>query len=475
MRPGDKDLLRPLMEQILAHATPPSSGGAGDLAGSSAFPASGLAPGFVAPGGGAAATLSPSGDPTDSAGGEPGGGGRVLLLCGGQSPEHAVSLASGRCCAHALDRRRWTVDVACILTDGTWLFPKFGLGPKVTSGQIDKLFDIMELPDYAPKGYVHQWSVGMAMEYMLGDGRPDVILPVTHGLRGEDGTLQGLLEFLGIPYVGSGVLASALAMDKVRALEMMEAHGIQTARRIVVGPGRLPWNPEQISRIVEDRLGWPVFVKPSNGGSSLATACATTPLELVESVERAQAIDQTVLIEERILGADVTCGVVEIAGSGGGDEAVDAPPTGAGGETSGSGETASGRIHRLICPPTLIRPLKSGFFDYDAKYRPGASEEITPAPLDRDLLKAVQEIADRAHVILGCAGLSRTDVLVTESGEAVYLETNTLPGMTVTSLLPQGARAVGLDLTQLLSALVDSCLARVSANRGSFRGMCVSG
>ncbi len=204
---------------------------------------------------------------------------RVLLLCGGQSPEHWVSLASGRCCAHALDRLRWDLDVACILTDGHWMVPKRGLGPKVTSGQIDKLFDLMENPDFTPIGFMNMWSTGAAVEYLLGDGRPDAILPVTHGARGEDGTLQGLLDFLGIPYVGSGVLGSALAMDKVRALELMEAHGIRTARRVVVGPARLTWDPEQVSQLVTDRLGWPVFVKPSNGGSSWSSppAARTRP------------------------------------------------------------------------------------------------------------------------------------------------------------------------------------------------------
>jgi len=183
---------------------------------------------------------------------------------------------------------------------------------------------------------------------------------------------------------------------------------------------------------------------------------------LAECVEQARTIDETVLIEQRILGADVTCGVVEVAGGGGG----------AG--TDPAGYASPDRIHRVVCPPTLIRPLKGTFFDYESKYRPGASEEITPAPLEKETLQIVQEVADRAHVILGCSGLSRTDLMVTESGEVVFLETNTLPGMTMTSLLPQGARAIGLDMTQLLSALVDAGLAAARARDRAWRRNSVS-
>jgi D-alanine-D-alanine ligase len=384
---------------------------------------------------------------------------RVLLLCGGQSPEHWVSLASGRCCAHAIDRRRWDVEVACILSDGLWMVPKRGLSIRETVAQMDRLFDLMEYPDFSTGGFVNLWSVGQAVDYLLGDGRPDVILPLTHGARGEDGVLQGLLEFLGIPFVGSGVLASALAMDKIRTLELVASHGIRTPRRVVVGPGRQPWNPEEVAQIVTDHLGWPVFVKPSNGGSSLATAEAATPVELAECVEQASALDRTVLIEERVRGREVTCGVIEIAGwsSASTDESVDLPA-----------------IHRVACPPTQIRPLHCGFFDYESKYRPGASEEITPAPFPAEVVKKIQEVADRAHLVLGCRGLSRTDMIVTEGGDPVFLETNTLPGMTVTSLLPQGARAVGLDMTQLLSALLDGCLANAAGARRSWHGASVA-
>lgn len=368
---------------------------------------------------------------------------RILLLCGGQSPEHGVSLSSGRCCAHALDRSKWELHIGCIFLDGSWAFSPFHIDSSVSVGEIDKLFDVLEMPDLAPAGYLTVVSTGLAIEYLMGKNRPDLIVPVTHGLRGEDGTLQGLLDFLGIPYVGSGVLGSALAMDKVRASEYLEAHGIRTPRRVVVGGGRLAWHPETTAQIVADHLGWPVFVKPSRGGSSLATAMASNPVELAECVEQAAALDSMILIEERIAGTEVTCGVLEIPGCG--------------------CFQASGKaLHRVICPPTEIRPRQGGFFDFLSKYRPGGSEEITPARLEAEALRHVQEVADRAHVLLGCRGISRTDMIVTAEGEPVFLETNTLPGMTPTSLLPQGARAIGLDMTGLLEALLEAALAAAS-------------
>lgn len=371
---------------------------------------------------------------------DPGKRGRILLLCGGQSPEHAVSLSSGRCCAHALDRTKWELHVGCIFLDGSWAFSPLCIDASVSVGEIDKLFDVLEMPDLAPTGYLNVVSTGMAIEYLMGENRPDLIVPVTHGLRGEDGTLQGLLDFLGIPYVGSGVLGSALAMDKVRASEYLEAHGIRTPRRVVIGGGRLAWHPETTAQLVADHLGWPVFVKPSRGGSSIATAMASNPVELAECIEQAAALDSMILVEERIQGMEITCGVLEIPGCG-------------------CFQAEGTALHRVICPPTEIRPRQGGFFDYASKYRLGGSEEITPARLEAETLRHVQEVADRAHVLLGCRGLSRTDMIVTAEGEPVFLETNTLPGMTPTSLLPQGARAIGLDMTGLLEALLEAALA----------------
>ncbi len=368
-----------------------------------------------------------------------------------------------------MDRARWEVRVACILQDGLWAMPRQILGPAMAPTDIDKLFDLLEMPDLAPRGYLNLASVGEAVARLTGPERPDLIFPVTHGAFGEDGRLQGLLDFIGVPYAGSGVLGSALAMDKVRACELVEAHGIRTPRRLVAGQGHAPWNAEQTARLVEDHLGWPVFVKPACGGSSVGAAPAACASELDECVRQAASFGGAVLIEERIEGMEVTCGVIELAGCGACDEPGSACECGAelsegslcaSGDAAGlSGAPGRAVLHRVACPPTAIRPRGAEFFDYESKYRPGASEEITPAPLDREVLRRIQEIAERAHVLLGCRGLSRTDMIVTPEGEPVYLETNTLPGMTPTSLLPQGARAIGLDMTQLLSLMIETALA----------------
>lgn len=384
--------------------------------------------------------------------------GKVLLLCGGESGEHGVSLASGRQCLHALDRNRWEVRVACIFTDGTWAFPNAPIGPATSASAIDKLFDVLEFPDLAPDSFVNAMPVEDAVRELVGPERPNIVLLVTHGGDGENGTIQGFLKQLRIPFVGSDVDASALAMDKAKSLEFLESHGVRTARRIVVGPGRTPWNAELVARAVDSGLGWPVVVKPSRGGSSLATAVANTAVELQECVEAALGVDSYVLIEERVRGIEVTCGVIEISGLGAGESA--APEGGA-----AAAGPALPRIHRLVCPPTEIRPCTGDFFDFTAKYKPGASQEITPAQVAPEVTKRIQETAERAHRLLGCRGLSRTDMIVTGDGLPVYLETNTLPGMTATSLLPQGAAALGLRMTQLLSSLLEGGLAFAEQDR----------
>jgi D-alanine-D-alanine ligase len=257
---------------------------------------------------------------------------------------------------------------------------------------------------------------------------PSIVLPVMHGAFGEDGRLQGMLDFMGVPYTGSGVTASALAMDKRRTSNFLGAHGIRVPRHLLLRSKTPRSHREDQLAGAPELLGWPLVVKPSRGGSSIATAVVHNLDELYRAVSRAFEADTEVLLEQHIKGVEVTCGVLDLAESFGG---------------------------RLVCPPTEIRPRNTPFFTFDSKYRPGATEEITPARLPETTLQRIQAIAEKAHDLLGCVGLSRTDMIVPEDGQPILLETNTLPGMTPTSLLPQGAAELGISMSSLLTGLIE--------------------
>ncbi|MDX2177781.1 MAG: D-alanine--D-alanine ligase family protein [Candidatus Sumerlaeia bacterium] len=352
---------------------------------------------------------------------------RVALFCGGPSSEYVVSLTSARCVAHALDRYRYRIRVFCIREDGLWVAPEEEWGADTPPSRIEKLFDLLDMPEHCPTGYFKMRSAAEGIARLTA-WSPAIVLPIMHGAWGEDGRMQGLLDILDLPFVGSGVLASALAMDKRRTLDYLAAQGIRTARHILMKASSPRLLREDQIAAAGTLLGWPIVVKPSRGGSSVATAIVRTQDELYRAVTRAFDADTEVVVEQFIAGREVTCAVLDLAEAFGG---------------------------RIVCPPTEIRPKSAEFFTFDAKYTPGASEEVTPARMPDDILARIQVLAEKAHDLLGCAGLSRSDMIVPEDGQPVYLETNTLPGMTSTSLLPQGAAAVGISMTSLLTGLIE--------------------
>lgn len=352
---------------------------------------------------------------------------KVALLCGGPSSEYVVSLTSARCCAHALDRHCYDVRVFCIQEDGLWVCPEDVWDRTTFPSRIEKLFDLLDLPEYCPAGFFRQYTPVEGLRRLTA-WAPDIVLPMMHGAYGEDGRLQGLLDFIGIPYVGSGVGPSALAMDKRRTSAFLGASGIRTPRHIVLKAHSPSLHREDQLNGAGELLGWPIMVKPSRGGSSLAMAVAENTDELYRAVHRAFQEDNEVLLEQFITGTEVTCAVLDLAESFGG---------------------------RIVCPTTEIRTKGTSFFNFDSKYRPGAAEEITPAELPEHINMKVQAIAEKVHDLIGATGLSRTDLIVPEDGQPVVLEINTLPGMTPTSLLPQGAAALGINMTTLLTGLIE--------------------
>ena len=299
----------------------------------------------------------------------------IALIFGGISSEREVSLNSGKQVYEALDKDKYD-----ILT-------------------YDPKTDIPQLVDEAEK--------------------IDCALIILHGPYGEDGTVQGLLDLLDIPYQGSGVLGSAVAMNKLLSKHLYEKAGLTVPSYALVQRGA----PIDVDRIVAN-LGLPVVVKPVETGSSVGMSIVRDASSLAAAVEKALEFGATAMIEAFITGTEITCGVL-------GNQDPEALP--------------------LI---EIIPGENYEFFDYEAKYQPGATEEICPARIDTRLTQAAQACAIIAHNALYCQGYSRTDMILKDDTFHV-LETNTIPGMTATSLFPQSAKAAGLSFGQLLDRLIE--------------------
>jgi len=250
----------------------------------------------------------------------------------------------------------------------------------------------------------------------------DVAFILLHGPFGEDGTVQGFLDLLGLPYQGSGVLGSAIAMDKNLAKVLYRNAGLKVPEWYMASKDDIE-NPSKVL----GQLGLPLVIKPSSQGSSLGMSIARSEEDISEGLKKAFAIDHQVMIEEFIAGREITGGVI------GNDELTGLP---------------------LV---EIIPGEEYEFFDYEAKYQPGASTEICPADLEEVLTNRAQNYALTAHRALQLKGYSRTDMIVSDD-DIYVLETNTIPGMTPTSLLPQGAAAAGLDFAALLDRLIELAL-----------------
>lgn len=266
----------------------------------------------------------------------------------------------------------------------------------------------------------------------LREFRPDVVFPALHGPPGEDGTVQGLLEMLGLPYVGSGVRASACAMDKFVAKQIFRSAGLPLADDVVVRADEA--RAEALER-VRARLGDQVVVKPACQGSALGVTRATGASELAAALQEALRYDDLVLVEERVRGREITVGVLETL-------------------------TAAGGFERQPHPVIEITTPEGTWYDFHHRYTPGESGHEVPAMLAPEVARALQEVALQAHRWLGCRDLSRADFILGGNDRIVLLEVNNMPGMTATSLYPDGARALGIGFPELVGRLVDNALRR---------------
>lgn len=365
---------------------------------------------------------------------------RVAVVFGGRSSEHGISCVTAGSVLRAIDPDRYEVVPVGITMDGRWV-----LGPDdpgrlaISDGKLPEVADVggtVMLPATREGVELSVYEPGSVPRVL---GAVDVVMPLLHGPYGEDGTLQGLLELASVPYVGSGVLASAMGMDKHYMKLVLKASGLPVCRHVLVPPR--PWADvrEQVAAGV-DRLGWPVFVKPSRAGSSVGITKVTDLSGLETAVLAAREHDPRVIIEEAVAGREVECGVLE--GIGG------APP-----EASVVGEIRIDDTHE--------------FYDFEAKYLEDESHvrlEI-PADLPHDVAEDVRAMSVRAFEALWCEGLARVDFFYRDDGSLLVNEINTMPGFTPTSMFPMLWAESGLDYPALVDRLIATALARPTGLR----------
>ena len=364
---------------------------------------------------------------SDAGGGRPRT--RVVVLFGGQSGEHDVSLRSAQTVIGALDPERYDVRAVGITRDGRWLTT----GDPMRALTADSPF--FALPARSDDDHadpVEALPPEAAMTVLSGEA-VDVVVPVLHGPMGEDGTVQGLLELAGLPYVGSGVLGSAVAMDKAMAKHVLAQAGIEQAPwRLVT---RRDWDlaPETVAGDLGEALGYPCFVKPANMGSSVGVSKVHGPEELAGAMASALHHDRRVVVERNVAGRELEIAVL------GNDE----PIASVAGEIVPAGE----------------------FYSYEAKYVDDDSELIIPAELPAGTLDEMRAIAVQAFLALDLAGLARVDFFLEHgNGRLLLNEVNTLPGFTSISMFPMLWAASGIPLAELVERLVELALER--AHRG---------
>jgi D-alanine-D-alanine ligase len=345
----------------------------------------------------------------------------VGLLFGGRSGEHEVSIVSAGSIDQALrsgdNAAKYTVNPFYIAKNGTWQPPEIAR-QVLTSGQALVLED--------------EDSDKQLWQFPAATGEIDVWFPILHGPNGEDGTLQGLLTLMQVPYVGSGVLGSAVGMDKIAMKMAFAEAGIPQVKYMAVTRGQIWSNPCIFPKLCEDieaSIGYPCFVKPANLGSSVGIAKVRTPKELEQALDNAASYDRRIIVEAGIVAREVECAVL----------GNDNPQASVVGEIT----------------------FNSDFYDYETKYTAGKADLFIPARLPDQVRERVRELAIKAFLAIDCAGLSRVDFFYVEAtGEVLINEINTLPGFTATSMYPQLWQATGVSYSELVDRLIQLALER---------------
>ncbi len=349
---------------------------------------------------------------------------RIGVIFGGRSSEHQVSLVSAASVMGALPADRYEVVPIGITPDGRWISSTGALGLMKEGGVPASQPEHTLLPEPGRQGLI---GAGGGTSDPI---RLDVIFPVLHGTFGEDGTMQGLLELADIPYVGAGVLGSAVGMDKIVQKQLFEQAAIPVPRYCWFYAAAVNEAPRKAAAVVERRLRYPVFVKPANTGSSVGISKAHDRKELLRAFEEAVQYDRKVIVEQGI--RDVR--EIEVSVLGNDDPEASVP-----GEIIPSNE----------------------FYDYDAKYVDGKSTAVIPARIPRASARKAREYAVRAYRAIDCAGMARADFLMARRTGRIYInELNTIPGFTAISMYPKLWEASGLSYPELLDRLIQLAIER---------------
>ncbi len=371
--------------------------------------------------------------------GSPGRRPRIALLFGGRSSEHAVSCVTAGSVLAAIDRERYDVVPVGIAADGRWVLES----AESAHLALTSADDLPRVDPDRPTLVLDQrreLSVRSPGEVPEELGAVDAVFPLLHGPFGEDGTVQGLLELADVPYVGSGVLASAVGMDKQYMKMVLESAGLPTLPWVVV-TDRVWRTDAQRIRDAVDALGYPVFVKPCRGGSSIGISKVDGPGELDAAVEEARRWDPKVVVEQSAgAGArEVECGVLDTLGDGPAEASV---------------------------PAEIVVDAAHAFYDFAAKYLPEEATRLdVPADLAAEVVDEVQRLAVEAFEVMSCEGLARVDFFLLLDGRLVVNEINTMPGFTPSSLFPRMWAASGVDYPTLVERLVQLALTRPTGLR----------
>ncbi|WP_448061434.1 D-alanine--D-alanine ligase family protein [Cellulomonas hominis] len=365
---------------------------------------------------------------------------RVLVLFGGRSAEHAVSCATAGGVLRAIDRDRFDVLPIGITQQGRWV--RVADDPdhwSIVDGRLPEV-------EAVPETVLLPQDVGERSLRVLEPGLPavdlgavDVVLPLLHGPFGEDGTLQGMLELADVRYVGAGVLASAVGMDKHYMKIVFAAEGLAVGPYLVLRPGDFARDPAGCTAAA-GVLGLPLFVKPARGGSSIGISRVDDLADLPAAVAAAEQHDPKVVVEAGLVGREIECAVI--------------------------GARHGERPRASLPGEIVVTDTSHTFYDFEAKYLDEESVDLVcPADLPDDVTAAVRDVAVRAFEAIGCEGLARVDVFVTPEGEVVVNEINTMPGFTPFSMYPRMWQATGLTYPQLIEELLALALDRPTGLR----------
>ncbi len=350
----------------------------------------------------------------------------VALLFGGKSGEHEVSLNSAASVSAAMDRTKYDVILIGITREGRWRSD-----PGFMEGQFPEILQegppVLLPPESATSGQFIQFDT--VTHWVGRQTRIDVVFPVLHGPFGEDGTLQGLLEMANVPYVGAGVLGSAVAMDKDVMKRLFQQAGLPTAPFLAYKRNHWTRQRQTIEQEVARELGYPCFVKPANLGSSIGISKVETAEQLRKALALAGEFDEKIIVEKGLDAREIECSVL-------------------------------GNANPQASLPGEIVP-RTGFYDYQAKYLDDSAQLIVPAPLRPEQVKNIQDLALRSFQVLECQGMARVDFFLERETEDIYVnEINTIPGFTSISMYPKLWKASGMAYSELIDRLIELAMER---------------